>query len=93
MPETVSPPGAMRSKPQTPRAGRQENGGLAVIYRISTSLDVARRRGPWVRRDPGVPRALGSFFRGAKNAIQETACPGPQRTRAMTHVCFLNWRQ
>ena len=29
-------------------------------HRTSTSLDVARRRGPRVQLDPGVPRALGS---------------------------------
>ncbi len=28
------------------------------LYLTSTSLDVARRRGPWVPRGPGVPRAL-----------------------------------
>ena len=33
--------------------------------RTSTSLDVARRRGPPVHQDPGVPRTLGSF-RGAR---------------------------
>src|SRR5664280_1688720 len=75
----------MRSKPQTPRAGRQGNGGLAVI-RISTGLDVARRRGPRVHRDPGVPRALGSFRGEGGKEMQETAYPGPLIIRAMTHV-------
>jgi hypothetical protein len=33
---------------KTPRAGRFGRSGLAE-FRTSTSLDVARRRGPWVR--------------------------------------------
>ena len=38
-------------------------------YRTSTSLDVARRRGPRVRQDPGVPRALGFEGRGRKYGL------------------------
>ena len=72
-------PGDLRgANLQTPRAGRlwlwrtcgmprrTPIGGKAGITRTSTSLDVARRRGPWVLRAPGVPRALGSF-RGTRN--------------------------
>jgi hypothetical protein len=74
--------------------------GLADLrFRISTSLDVARRRGPWVRallvcaicvnlsapRTPGVPRALGTFRERA--AEDDEGVPGAdQRIRAMTLV-------
>ena len=85
---------------QTPRAGRLGYGGLAVI-RISTRLDVARRRGPWVRAPClrtrrklvcawtlGVPRALGTFGSGGKGKW-ECGLPGAvQRIRAMSRVCF-----
>ena len=57
---TVCPPGAMRSKPQTPRAGRWRESGLAEL-KTTGCLDVATCRGPWVRWTPGVPRALGLF--------------------------------
>jgi len=62
------PPGRVRSKPQTPRAGRLGFGGLAARFavsleaerqarhiRTSTRLDVARRRGPRVQLDPWRP--------------------------------------
>jgi hypothetical protein len=60
---------------KTPRAGRLGNGGLAVI-RTSARLDAARCRGPQVRQDPGIPRALGSFS-GRRGSRMETAYPGP----------------
>jgi hypothetical protein len=50
----LRPPGAMQSKPQTSRAGRWRKGGLAET--ASDCLRAARRDGPWVRQDPGVPR-------------------------------------
>src|SRR6266851_10519848 len=80
----VFPPGYSRSKPKTPRAGRLGTGGLAAFYRTSTSLDVARRRGPWVRLDPwrpARPRLLG-----AGGWKWTTAYPAPQRIRAMNRV-------
>ena len=77
LPERVSPPGALRSRPTKHRARDAIGlGGLAALP-VSTSLDVARRRGPRVRAflfahlrelgcagTLGVPRALG-FFAGA----------------------------
>ena len=74
-PETVSPPGAMRSKPQTPRAGRLGSGGLAVT-RTSACLVAARRRGPWVLRDPRASRAP-SILSGAAEIIPRPAIPAP----------------
>ena len=75
LPETVSPPGAMRSKPHKHRARDALGfGGLAARH-DSTSLDVARRRGPWVLRTPGVPRALGSFP-GAAVSKSDDGVPG-----------------
>ena len=54
-------------------------------YRTSTSLDVARRRGPRVRQDPGVPRALGTFRE--RRSVSEYGVPGAaQRIRAMTRA-------
>jgi hypothetical protein len=66
----VSPPGAERSRLQTPRAGRRRNGGLAALpnraaldREASLRLIAARQSGPRVRQDPGVPRR--PHFRGA----------------------------
>ena len=42
----------------------------------SASLGVARRRGPWVRQDPGVPRAL--FLSGVGERSARTGDPGAQ---------------
>jgi hypothetical protein len=91
LPERYIPPGAVRSKPKTPRAGRFWLGGLAAAWpcsnlneaqakRTSTSLDVARRRGPWVRalvcaycasrgaaRTESVPRALVFSMRARRD--------------------------
>ena len=61
----ISPPGVMRSKPQTPRAGRWREDEPAVLF--PDCLGLARGRGPWVLRNPGVPRALGPF-EGAKSS-------------------------
>jgi len=60
-------PGDLRgANLETPRAGRLGSGGLAACpagrrapTRTSTSLDVARRRGPWVRA-PCAPGPLAS---------------------------------
>ena len=50
---------------ETPCAGRLGSGGLAV-NRTSACLDAARRRGPWVRRDPRVARAPSVLSRRRK---------------------------
>ena len=80
------PPGRVRSKPKTPRAGRPGFGGLAARFadrsnqsarrgtRTSTSLDVARRRGPWVLLDPWRP-ARPRLGAGGKRA-KKTGLPG-----------------
>jgi len=73
---TVSPPGAMRSKPQTPRAGRLGSGGLAANY-DSTCLDVARRRGPWVLFGPLASCAPSVLVRVARAKIP--AYPAPPK--------------
>ena len=63
LPETVSPPGAMRSKPHKHRARDALGfGGLAALH-DSTSLDVARRRGPVGPQDPW-RSARPRFFSG-----------------------------
>jgi hypothetical protein len=81
------PPGRVRSKPKTPRAGRPGFGGLAARFadrsnqsarrgtRTSTSLDVARRRGPWVLLDPWRPARPRFFFR-AMRIFQDDGVPG-----------------
>ena len=58
-PERDRPPGVSRSKPQTSRAGRWREDEPAVLF--PDCLRAARREGPWVFRNPGVPRALGLF--------------------------------
>jgi hypothetical protein len=92
-----SPPGALRSKPNKHRA--RDALGLADLrlarcrvrarrrVRTSTSLDVARRRGPRVRFGPiGVPRALG-IISGSGRQEWECGLPGAeQRIRVMTRV-------
>ena len=47
-------------------AERREKGGLALLP-ASTGLDVARRRGARVPRDPGVPRTLLFFEARARS--------------------------
>ena len=69
----VNPPGAMRSKPQTPRAERRATGIFVVAVSVHFPLFVVHRlRGC---RDPGVPRAL--FLRGRnESAVLEYGLPG-----------------
>ena len=63
----LRPPGALRSKPQTPRAGRRRFGGLAVRFDrwavvfsgIAAPLRRREMPQPAGPTDPGVPRALG----------------------------------
>ena len=63
----------MWSKPQTPRAGRRREGGLAdfetdgrrSLAGSPLRSGVARDLSPRVRTDPGVPRPLGLCPRGA----------------------------
>ena len=81
------PPGRARSKPIKHRA--RDALGLADLrhalpfrsnqsgrraHRTSTRLDVARRRGPRVQLDPGVPRALG--WGGRQKEQGRRACRG-----------------
>ena len=85
---------------ETPRAGRHGLGGLAALGLQHASM----LRGIEVRGSEhlvcahcvnlcapgtlGVPRALAHFLRGRGCAIRTTACPGPQRTRAMARACL-----
>ena len=72
-------PGTSRSKPKKHRARDAIGfGGLAAI-RISTGLDVARRRGPWVR--------ASSFVPSAQTGVRS----GPLASRAPS-VFFEVWR-
>src|ERR1700709_383133 len=67
----------MRSKPNKHRARGASRLGAPGVIRISTSLDVARRRGPWVHQDlwrPARPR----FFSG--DADEHLEC---RRTRRL----------
>jgi len=69
----LRPPGALRSKPQTPRAGRRRFGGLAVRFDrwaavfsgIAAPLQRREMPQPAGPTDPGVPRALGLLSEGA----------------------------
>jgi hypothetical protein len=74
-PETVSPPGAMRSKPQTPRAGRLGSGGLAVLsdFSVPRRCEAAGSVGP---PGPGASRAP-SILSGAAEIIPRPAIPAP----------------
>ena len=58
-------------------------------HRTSTSLDVARRRGPRVQLDPWRPARPRFFFRAMRFFSKTTAHPAPQRNRAMAFV----WRE
>ena len=51
------PPQDSHSKPKTPRAGRRRFRRTCGSH-LQECLGIARCRGPWVFRDPGVPRAL-----------------------------------
>ena len=58
-------------------------------HRTSTSLDVARRRGPRVPLDPRRPARPRFFFRAMRSLSKTTAYPAPQRNRAIA----LAWRE
>jgi hypothetical protein len=88
-------PGRARSKPIKHRA--RDALGLADLrhalpiartrakgeaHRTSTSLDVARRRGPRVPLDPWRPARPRFFFRAMRIFPKTTAYPAPQRNRA-----------
>ena len=91
-------PGTMRSKPQTPRAGclgiwrtcglpaiaREASGGG---NRTSISLDVARRRGPWVLREPWRP-ARPWFLQGGWIEWNCGLLRADQRTGTMMLALF-----
>lgn len=90
-PETVSPPGAMRSKPQTPRAGRLGSGGLAVLsdFSVPRRCEAAGSVGP-----PGpesVPRALDSFRRGG-NPSKDRRSPRRTQTTGAAELCLPSFR-
>ena len=90
-PETVSPPGAMRSKPQTPRAGRLGSGGLAV-YRTSACLVAARRRGPWVLRDPMRPARPRFIQAQRKTSHDDRRSPRRTQTTGAAELCLPSFR-
>ena len=87
LPETVSPPGALRSKPHKHRArDALESGGLAALKtrHASMSRGVEARgssKEPW---RPARPR----FLSGCGDLHQTTAYPVPQRNRAVTLGCL-----
>src|SRR4029077_19930492 len=57
-------------------------------HRTSTSLDVARRRGPWVLLDPWRPARPRFFFRAMRIFPNTTAYPAPQTNRAAERWLF-----
>jgi hypothetical protein len=80
-----SPPGALRSKPQTPRAGRLGTGGLAAITDFDkprcrealrpvgpSTLSLRTLRKLECARTRSVPRALGSFSGGRRVCVPDT---------------------
>jgi len=69
LPETVSPPGALRSRPQTSRAGRRGTGGLAALQ----GLDKPRCR------EASRPVGLSIFV--CAFCVNLNA-PGPEASRA-----------
>ena len=75
-PETVSPPGAMRSKPQTPRAGRLGSGGLAVLsdFSVPRRCEAAGSVGP---PGPDASRAPSIYSGAAENFSRRPAIPAP----------------
>ena len=81
--ETVSPPGAIRSKPQTPRAGRRGDRFSAVTYCLCTFTFRAQGRGELAL--PGVPRAL-DFLRVQKR--RNTGVPGASAKNTGDDACL-----
>jgi hypothetical protein len=83
--ETVSPPGAIRSKPQTPRAGRRGARFSAVMTACALLPFVHRAVGSWRSPASRAPSTLR-----AQTRRKNTGVPGAdQKTRAMTHVYTL----
>ena len=86
-PETVSPPGAERSKPQTPRAGRLGSGGLAVLsdFSVPRRCEAAGSVGP-----PGpesVPRAL-DLSSGKRKSSDDRRSPRRNQTTGAAELCL-----
>ena len=84
-PRKVPPPGVVWSKPQNTACGTPERRRTCGLQDIRTASDhmpfrliFARGSGPWVRRTPGVPRALDPSM--ARPAQTSGACAA--RTRA-----------
>ncbi len=65
-------------------------GGLAALTTSSASLGAARRRGPRVRRDPGVPRPPLSHLGASRNKPKATGDPAPATIfrESSTARCF-----
>ena len=83
----LRPPGDVRSKPQTSRAGRWREGGLAVSTisgrrprpRSPFCSGPARDLSPWVRWTPGVPRPLGLYRGGIGHMTRAQNAPRERR--------------
>ena len=94
----LRPPGDVRSKPQTSRAGRWRKGGLAVLSNTEMPAPAgggicsgpARDLSPWVRWTPGVPRPLGLFERRTGRMTRAKTSRGngePRPAAPPRHIC------
>src|SRR6185503_18007281 len=72
----VTPPGAARSKPTTPRAGRRRDGGLAVIRQCSASAS----RDAEVRGSVGPPASRATLTGAHARRRSPRAKPSGRRS-------------
>ena len=89
LPETVSPPGAMRNKPTNTARGTPWDLADLRHLKDSTCLDVARRRGPWVLARPLASRAPSVLFRRRIDK-ETTGLPGASINNTGDDACLFD---